>query len=1064
MATDKKTRKDKEIVVELESQIKDIRQLLAEQLRCIDQHLDCRVGMLQDLQEYYRRHAEVELEFSKSLDKLAKQLSVRQKKDPAMGYSTHSMWQMLMETTRQQSRNRGFISDILHPVVVSKLSDITDDTQRIYKRCREMVTNHQDELFKVLTELDNSMKTYHTYHGNSQQAESKLLRVQSQRVKVDQQNAISKRFINYDKKAEQKQAKFTENKLKAMKARNEYLLTIDSTNAALKKYFTEDFPKLVEKMDFGYHALLSQAFDIHITACRCLVNSDQERLDAFIDQRKNIIALNDNEFFRGQNYRLFVKPEGFAYQPHKGDEICRFIVPATAQEEMLLSMRMVSIKERIDVNTRENEARYKELQSVERELCQKVGTPDLDIVQIFRDEKTCLKSPTDKEKRREERLKTEDAYFQNLHKYMKTDSLITRLNTKFAALRKAVGDGNYENMHLEASSEPVRKRLPPSLPPKPQKCVKNPNGRQPKLFGGTIEEYVEATGTQIPIVIRSCIRIINLFGMHHQGIFRVPGSQNEINNYRQQFEKGIDPLTEKMEGDEINSVAGLLKLYFRELGEPLFPADKFSELISIPEKFSGNEEESKSSLLAIMSSLPRPRMIVLRYLFAFLNHLSEFSDENMMDAYNLAVCFGPTLLPTPVTTDISNHVYVNRLVEIMILHQEDLFPSGGDVVYEKCIVDDEKDFLDGISDDDVLNSNVGDEDDEYEDHEAIAEYDYQGRSGHELSFKRGDVLLMLNRVSAHWWYGEFMGVKGLIPDKYVQIPKKSRGKLTNLKKGHAQAKSSDCLLSPDDASFSSSSSLDRSVSQPNVAVPVPSLPQLGVPVSDQLPSVPHTRQIPGGQDPAEDNGNTLPGPGGVSSGSDAIVERISDDKMSDSGSSAELLGADADLDVVIPASGHSPSPFSTGEASHFDAKMLLLPGGVRKSTSFRDASETPQRPASGIVLKGSSSAGRADCMAPKSGGRMSSRSSTLPPCSVMPGMSGFDSDLLEEINSFSTSSRSSPGEARKKAVPPVRPRPPTKKAVDNNRTTTSASSTAIPPGVAKPNITISSSPETASKK
>lgn len=57
----------------------DIRQLLAEQLRCIDQHLDCRVGMLQDLQEYYRRHAEVELEFSKSLDKLTKQLSVRQK-------------------------------------------------------------------------------------------------------------------------------------------------------------------------------------------------------------------------------------------------------------------------------------------------------------------------------------------------------------------------------------------------------------------------------------------------------------------------------------------------------------------------------------------------------------------------------------------------------------------------------------------------------------------------------------------------------------------------------------------------------------------------------------------------------------------------------------------------------------------------------------------------------------------------------------------------------------------------------------------------------------------------
>lgn len=287
--------------------------------------------------------------------------------------------------------------------------------------------------------------------------------------------------------------------------------------------------------------------------------------------------------------------------------------------------------------------------------------------------------------------------------------------------------------------------------------------------------------------------------------------------------------------------------------------------------------------------------------------------------------------------------------------------------------------------------------------------------------------------------------------------------MTNLKKGHAQAKSSDCLLSPDDASFSSSSSLDRSVSQPNVAVPVPSLPQLGVPVSDQLPSVPHTRQILGGQDP-EDNGNTLPDPGGVSSGSDA-VERISDGRTSDSGASGELL--DVDLDVIIPASGHSPSQFPPGEVSQFDAKMLL-PGGVRKSTSFRDPSETPQRPASGVVLKSSSSGGRADSTAPKSGVRMGSKSSTLPPnlvppYSVMPGMAGFDSDLLEEINSFSTLSRSSPGEARKKAVPPTRPRPPTKKAVDNNRTT-SASNTAIPPGIAKPNIAVTSSPETASKK
>lgn len=55
-----------------------------------------------------------------------------------------------------------------------------------------------------------------------------------------------------------------------------------------------------------------------------------------------------------------------------------------------------------------------------------------------------------------------------------------------------------------------------------------------------------------------------------------------------------------------------------------------------------------------------------------------------------------------------------------------------------------------------------------EDHEAIAEYDYQGRSDKELSFRKGDVLMLFNRVSCDWWNGELMGQRGLIPDKYIQ--------------------------------------------------------------------------------------------------------------------------------------------------------------------------------------------------------------------------------------------------------------------------------------------------------
>lgn len=44
----------------------------------------------------------------------------------------------------------------------------------------------------------------------------------------------------------QRQEKYTENKLKALKARNEYLLSIDAANSATNKYFVDDLSLLID--------------------------------------------------------------------------------------------------------------------------------------------------------------------------------------------------------------------------------------------------------------------------------------------------------------------------------------------------------------------------------------------------------------------------------------------------------------------------------------------------------------------------------------------------------------------------------------------------------------------------------------------------------------------------------------------------------------------------------------------------------------------------------------------------------------------------------------------------
>ena len=59
--------------------IADIRAQLNEQLRCLDYRMETQISVVGELQDFFRRRAEVELDYSKNLDKLSKSLSARHK-------------------------------------------------------------------------------------------------------------------------------------------------------------------------------------------------------------------------------------------------------------------------------------------------------------------------------------------------------------------------------------------------------------------------------------------------------------------------------------------------------------------------------------------------------------------------------------------------------------------------------------------------------------------------------------------------------------------------------------------------------------------------------------------------------------------------------------------------------------------------------------------------------------------------------------------------------------------------------------------------------------------------
>lgn len=292
-----------------------------------------------------------------------------------------------------------------------------------------------------------------------------------------------------------------------------------------------------------------------------------------------------------------------------------------------------------------------------------------------------------------------------------------------------------------------------------------------------MEKFIQGSGQPVPLVVESCIRFINLHGLQHEGIFRVSGAQPRVSELREAFERGEDPLVEGRTVYDLDSVAGTLKLYFRSLEPPLFSPELFTELLASAElEVSAERVERVRGLLA---QLPSTVLVVLRYLCSFLNHLTQYSDENMMDPYNLAVCFGPTLLPVPAGQDpVALQGHVNQLVQTLILQPTRVFPAPAQLpgpVYEKCMAPPASclgdSALDALTGDSELEAGVAAQEHDVEGVvEAVACFAYTGRTAQELSFQRGDVLRLFQRASDDWWRGEHLGTRGLIPHKYITLP------------------------------------------------------------------------------------------------------------------------------------------------------------------------------------------------------------------------------------------------------------------------------------------------------
>ncbi|XP_034028246.1 rho GTPase-activating protein 4a [Thalassophryne amazonica] len=667
MSSHVKLRKERVGTVEYDTQIKEVRCQLVDQLKVLDLQVEQKSQQLQDLTDYLRRRGEIESEYARSLDKLAERFTSRIKRKEPSGHSVAQVWMALLSQTRQESKDHNRLSESCNSIFTQPLTHCLEYTQRLAKKSKDICVQLQDGLLKVITELQTAWRTYYQYHSEYVCAEGKLKEAEKQEEK--QKQSAAKKL---ERLIEKRQGKVQELHLKCTKARNEYLLNLAAANSSMNKYYLKDISTLIDCADVGYHLCLGQVMQAYLSGRLWA----QQNLTAGLQQLQESVAgldqSHDRDTLLQDHYNTFCLPFRFGYQPHDGDQVSE----VSGESET----RFKQIQTRLKAVTQETYEADRSMLAAQTSLLERISDNDLE---------PCSGSTSSQEgsaenllarpsvaRRRSNLQEVENLYFTRVKEYLIGSSMVSKLEAKHDLLKEAVEKAEatigHEPRH---SAKTVRVRRNPS-------CLNLTHNH--KLFGGDLLSFIKASGQQIPVVVESCIRFINLNGLHHEGIFRIPGSQMEVNNLRDAFQRGEDPLTEQRY--DLDSVAGVLKLYFRELENPLFPINSTGQLLECAQM--KNETERAAQLKMTISSYPEPVIVLMRYLFAFLHHVSQYSDENMMQPYNLAVCFGPNLVRGHHDDVVTLQPQINALVKNIILQHESVFPGQDEVhgpVYEKCM-------------------------------------------------------------------------------------------------------------------------------------------------------------------------------------------------------------------------------------------------------------------------------------------------------------------------------------------------------------------------------------------
>ncbi|GAA5867410.1 hypothetical protein JCM3774_002893 [Rhodotorula dairenensis] len=191
------------------------------------------------------------------------------------------------------------------------------------------------------------------------------------------------------------------------------------------------------------------------------------------------------------------------------------------------------------------------------------------------------------------------------------------------------------------------------------------------LFGVGLQDYhAKHPNVLVPLIVQRCIGYVEAHGLEVEGIYRVPGKLTTIQHIVHRMEKD-EASFEFGPNDDVPAVAGVLKLYLRQLPAPLFPFPS-TDRRALTTELATSPETALASLSRRIGRLSQPQQATLRALCQHLSLISQHESRNKMGPANLAVIFTSVIFgdDDAAALEAAMHGSKDNVMETLIRQEE----------------------------------------------------------------------------------------------------------------------------------------------------------------------------------------------------------------------------------------------------------------------------------------------------------------------------------------------------------------------------------------------------------